>query len=363
MDLQPTEEQLELRSIVDELLAQRASSQQVRAMLTAEAPYDAALWSVLCEQIGAAGLAIPEAYGGAGFGARETQVVLEALGRTLVPLPYLGSVAIAVPAILASDNADATGDTLPQLAAGEELAALAWAAPDGRWAPEQVAVTAEQDAAEPGRWRLRGAVGYVLDGDTARVLITIAQTPAGPALFHVPATESVTRTHTPTLDPTLWLARLEFRDAPATLLSDDPAAIATTHTHALTAVAATQVGTASRALHDTVTYLQQRVQFGRQLGSYQALKHRIAQMYVALETARTTATAAATALADDDAAAPRLARLAKATASDTLRLLASEMIQLHGGIAITWEHDSHLVFKRAHATGLLFGTAATLRAA
>ncbi|MBP1325972.1 alkylation response protein AidB-like acyl-CoA dehydrogenase [Leucobacter exalbidus] len=370
-----TDEQQELSSFLRNLLGQRAHSAQARATIDSEASFDVELWGVMCEQIGVASLAIPEEYGGAGFTTRETHLVLEELGRTFAPSPFLGSVAIAAQAIIESGNAEAAGRLLPEIAAGEAIATLAWAAPDGRWAPARVGVTAELAGADAAAsaasaasaaaaWRLSGQVPSVLDGIAAQIVLAIAQTPAGPALFAVEDTSaaSVTREHTPTLDQTLELATLTFTGATATLLSDDAEVIERVRLHALTAITALQVGTAARALEETVEYSKQRTQFGRQIGSFQALKHRMAELHVLLETARTTSAAAAWAEAEHDAQWAQLAPLAKVTASDALTQIASEMIQLHGGIAITWEHDAHLVFKRAHATAQLFGSPAELRA-
>ncbi|WP_427869511.1 acyl-CoA dehydrogenase family protein [Leucobacter luti] len=379
MQFELTEEQQELGAFLQELLEQRATSTQVRETVASGAPYDPALWSVLCEQIGAASLAIPEEYGGSGFTTRETHLVLEELGRALAPSPFLGSVAIAAQAILESGNAEAAARLLPGIASGERIAALAWATPEGEWNAPNVSLVAR----EGDGWALSGSVPTVIDGGHAEILVAIAQTPAGPALFAVeagaveagadpaaehsaaahPAAARVTRTVTPTLDQTIQLATLDFDEAPATLLSDRPEAIEATRLHALTAITALQIGTAARALEDTVTYSKQRTQFGRQIGSYQALKHRMADMHVLLETARTASYAAAWAESERAELAEwaELAGLAKSIASDSLSAIAGEMIQLHGGIAITWEHDAHLVFKRAHATAQLFGTAERLR--
>lgn len=353
MQFELSEEQQDLRAFLRELLEQRASSAQVRATLAAEAPYDEALWSVLCEQIGAASLAIPEEYGGAGFTTRETHLVLEELGRALAPSPFLGSVAIAAQAIVACDDEAAKQRLLPTIASGEHIAALAWATPAGQWDPAAVSVIAEPRG---DNWSLNGTVPYVLDGGYADTLLTIAQTPEGPALFVVTDTATAVRTVTPTLDQTIHLATLQFEATPAQWMGGSAALLETISQHALTAITALQLGTASRALDDTVEYSKQRTQFGRQIGSFQALKHRMADMHVRLETARTTSYAAAWAQANSDPDWGRLSRLAKATVGDALTHIAGEMIQLHGGIAITWEHDAHLMFKRAHATAQLFGT-------
>lgn len=362
MQFDLSEEQQELTAFIRELFEQRSGSTQVRSIMESDTPYDTELWSILCEQIGAAALAIPEEYGGAGFSTRETHIVLEELGRALTPSPFLGSVAIAAQAVLASGNTAACERILPHVAAGESIAALAWADAQGVWNPAQTALTATEQGV------LSGEIPMVLEGSHADVLLAIAQTPDGPALFEIDDIEQVTRTATATLDQTLNLATLSFNEVPATLL----AAPGTQNTnlmferirnHALTAVTATQVGTAAQCLDMTVAYSKQRSQFGRTIGSFQALKHRMADMHVMLETARTTSYAAAWAESTLDAGWSELAMIAKTVSSDALNHIAGEAIQLHGGIAITWEHDAHLIFKRASATSQLFGTAATQRAA
>ncbi|QTV79083.1 acyl-CoA dehydrogenase family protein [Microbacterium sp. NIBRBAC000506063] len=172
----------------------------------------------------------------------------------------------------------------------------------------------------------------------------------------------MTRTATPAMDLTLRVASLTFDGTPARPLGEGSGdVIEAVHAHALTAVSAIQAGTASRALDMTVEYAKQRVQFGRTIGSFQAIKHRLADMHVQAEIARTTTRAAAAALANGTGDRLELAALAKITCSQALETIAAETIQLHGGIAITWEHDAHLVFKRAHALGELFGTARELR--
>lgn len=354
MSFEPDEDQQELVALVRGILSQRAGSAATRRALESPERYDADLWRLLCEEVGIASMAIPEEFGGAGFTLREAQLVLEELGYALTPSPYLGSVAIAAQAILATGDADAAARLLPGIAEGSSSAALAWAAPDGRFAPERVGVTAE----DRDGWRLSGESGFVLDGATADVLLVIAQTPDGARLFEVTGTEAVVREDTPTMDQTLRLATLRFDAVPARPLgADDPSVLETVHALALTAISAVQAGTAARALDETLSYAKQRVQFGRAIGSFQAIKHRLADMHVQVEVARTASRAASDALAAGSADRFELAAVAKATCSEALSHVAAEMIQLHGGIAITWEHDAHLVFKRAHSLGQLFGTA------
>ncbi len=353
MSFEPDEDQQELITLVRGILSQRADASATRRAIESAERYDVALWRMLCEELGIAGMAIPEEYGGAGFTLREAQLVLEEIGYSLAPSPYLGSVAIAAQTILASGDTEAAARLLPAIAEGSSSAALAWADPQGRFAPAEAAITATPHG---DGWTLNGTVGFVVDGADADVLLVIAQTESGPRLFEV-EDAAAARADVPTLDLTLRLSALTFEDAAARPLGDGaPETLETVRALALSAVSAVQAGTAARALDMTVEYAQHRVQFGRQIGSFQAIKHRLADMHVRTETARTASRAAADALltgADDRFA---LAAVAKATCSEALTDIASETVQLHGGIAITWEHDAHLIFKRAHALGQLFGT-------
>jgi len=358
MSFEPDEEQQELVALVRGILSQRADSAAIRRALASDERFDVDLWRLLCEEIGIAGMAVPEEYGGAGFTLREAQLVLEEIGYSLAPSPYLGSVAIAAQSILASGDEDASARLLPGIAEGSSSAALAWADPSGRFSPENTDVQATQD----GGWTLTGSAGLVLDGAIADVMLVIAQTIDGPRLFEVLDADAVVREDVPTMDLTLRLVTLRFDAVPARPLGDgDPAVLENVRALALAAISAVQAGTAARALDMTVEYAMQRVQFGRQIGSFQAIKHRLADTHVQVEVARTASRAASDALTSGAEDRFQLAAIAKATCSEALQFIGSETIQLHGGIAITWEHDAHLIFKRAHALGQLLGTARELR--
>lgn len=352
MQFDPTEEQEELVAMLRDLLSSRADSASVRRAMDSERGYDENLWRVLCEEIGAASLAIPEEYGGAGFSAFETHLVLEELGAALVPSPFLGSVAIAAQTLLAAGDAAACERLLPAIAAGESIAALVWATPRGTFDASAVDIRFADGA-------VSGSAPLVIDGPAADVLLVIAQTPAGPRLFEV-AADAATCTPTPAVDSTLRFATVSFDAAPATPIGD-VIDFDRVRDIAATAVTALQVGGAHRALDMTVEYAKQRVQFGRQIGSFQALKHRMADLHLLVQTATTASRAAASAIADD-ADLEAVAALAKAWCSDAFTTVTGEAIQLHGGIAITWEHDAHLYFKRAHATSELFGSPDAIRA-
>lgn len=313
MELALSEEQAELAATVRSLLEKRADPRVER--------YDEALWSTLCEQIGVAALAVPEEYDGFGATLVESCVALEELGRSLAPTPLLSSV-VTAEALLAGADEDARARLLPRIAAGE--------------------VAAYVD----------GAGATALDADLATVLVVATDD----GLFEVDP-EAADRTWVPTMDQTLRLARVRCGLADATRIGDAAPARERVALVGAVAVAALQVGTAARGLDMTVAYSKERVQFGRPIGSFQALKHRMADLLVLVEMARSAAWAASYAVAAGAPNAAQLAHVAKSYCGDALDRVAAETVQLHGGIAITWEHDAHLVFKRAHALGQLYGTA------
>ncbi|WP_415949371.1 acyl-CoA dehydrogenase family protein [Streptomyces sp. KLOTTS4A1] len=338
-----TEEQEELRSAVRSLLVRHEG---------------AAAWRPLAEQIGVAQLAVPEEYGGAGYGAREVHVVMEELGRALSPVPYLGSAVLAVQALLAADDKAACARLLPRLAEGRAVGALAWAE-GGSWDPAAIRAEASPGTGG-GAWRVSGAKEHVLDGAEADVLLVAARTAGGVSLFEVPVDgKGVRREALVTMDATRALARLGFDAAEARLVGTEGAggaALCRVLDLACAALAAEQVGAAERCLEMTVAHARDRVQFGRPIGSFQAVKHRLADAYVLVESARSAALGAAFAADEDAAELTRRAAVAKSACSQAFSAVAGDMIQLHGGIGITWEHDAHRYFKRAHGASRLLGS-------
>lgn len=312
MEFALTEEQQELAATVRSLLDKRGDARVAR--------YDEALWSTLCEQIGVAALNVPEEHEGFGASLFESLVVLEEVGRALVPSPLLSSL-VASEALLAGADDEAKGRLLPRIAAGEVAAFVDGAAP-------------------------------VVDGDLATIVI--AATDDG----LVELTDAET-TWTPTMDQTLRLATVT--GGTATRIGDGVAARDRARLVGAVGCAALAAGLAARALEMTVAYSKERVQFGRPVGSFQALKHRMADMLVLAEMSRSASWAASYAVATHAADAEQQTHVAKSYCTDALARIAAETVQLHGGIAITWEHDAHLVFKRAHALGQLFGSAAEHR--
>jgi alkylation response protein AidB-like acyl-CoA dehydrogenase len=334
------DEQRELASTVRALVAKHAS---LRKAIESDTGYDGKLWRLLCDQVGVAGLAIPEEFGGIGAGLVESHIVIEELGRTLVPTPMLDSVVLAGQAILATGDQDACERLLPGIADGTTTASLCWASPKGWTVP---AVEANSSGL------LSGTASYVLGGHIADLLIVIASTDDGVAFFEVdPNQAGVVRRQCATMDPTRRLSEVEFNGVQGRpLATGDPVSALERVRHiACAALAAEQVGGADQALALTVEYTKDRKQFGRAIGSFQALKHRMADLHVLVESARATADLATATLDTHDCAT------AKVWCSDAFSQVAAEAIQLHGGIAITWEHDAHLYFKRAHGSAELFG--------
>ncbi|KRC65587.1 hypothetical protein ASE12_12985 [Aeromicrobium sp. Root236] len=346
-DLVPTREHTELADAVRSLLDRRSDSQAVRSAIEQPGGFDADLWATLCDQVGVAALAIPEEDGGAGFSLAETYVVLEELGRSLTPSPLLASV-IASSALGHHRSLSLSKGHLARIAGGT-VATLAWSG-----------VTGDRAAPVDVRWdgtTLRGTVSPVLHGDTAEILLVVAEHDAGTGLFLVdPDADGLRRTRLAGIDPTTGFARLELDGVTAEPISLDATEIlATTHRVGTLATAALQVGCAQRGLDMTVAYAKQREQFGRPIGSFQALKHRMADMLVRVQMSRSGAWAAVQAHVHDLPEASRLASAAGSYCSEAVMAVAAETVQLHGGIAITWEHDAHLVLKRAQALHQLFG--------
>jgi alkylation response protein AidB-like acyl-CoA dehydrogenase len=395
-----TQEQRALRDAVRALLArhERRPAAPTPALTPPAAPavpaapdsgpgggqgHDQALWRRLCGEIGVAGLAVPERYGGAGAGPVETHIVAEELGRDLTPSPLLGSAVLAAQALLASGNTAACERLLPAIADGAAIAALAWTGPDGHWDSAQAACHATPagpaDSQPPGpqhtspqhtspqhtspqhtgaphtEWVLTGEAHYVLDGDAADVLLVAAVTPDGVGLFEVdPRQRGVTRSALTTMDASRRLAIVALEGVSGLCICNG-AALARARDLACIALSAEQVGAAQRALELTVAYTKVRVQFGRPIGGFQALQHRMADLHVLVESARSLSYAAAAAASGGAQDLGLRAAAAKAYCSEALLTVAGQMIQLHGAIGITWEHQAHRYLKRAHGAAQLFG--------
>jgi alkylation response protein AidB-like acyl-CoA dehydrogenase len=358
-DLLYGEAETELRAAVRSLLEDRCGWPEVLARTETGQTCDTALWRVLAADLGCAGLLIPESSGGAGASYREAAVVAEETGRAVAPVPFLGSAVVATAALLAAGDEE----LLTAMAAGTSTVALGvpFPAPPGARPQPTVRLTGAGDSG----YRLTGTVAAVADVLPADVLLVPTDgVPYG--LYAVAAdAPGVSLVPTLSLDMTRQLADLTLADAPARRIASGEAAdraVAAALAAGAAMLAAEQLGLAERCLELTVAYLKERRQFGRQIGSFQALKHRAADLWVGVTQARAASRYAAACLAAADPDTPVAIALAKAACSDIAVRAAEECLQLHGGIGFTWEYPVHLYLKRAKSSSIGFGTSDRHRA-
>jgi alkylation response protein AidB-like acyl-CoA dehydrogenase len=340
-----TEEQEELRKTVRQFLDAKSAEAAVREQMETENGFDAAVWSQMGEQMGLQGLIVPEEFGGSGYSYVELGIVLEEMGRSLLCAPFFSTVVLAANTLIHSGDAAAQAAHLPGIASGETIATLAFTEPSGKW--DESGITMQATASGDG-YTLSGTKMFVLDGHTANLIIVAARTAAGVSLFAVDGgAAGLTRTALSTMDQTRKQAKLEFANTPATLIGTDGegwSVLDRVLDLAAVGLAAEQVGGAQKVLEMAVEYAKVRVQFGRPIGSFQAIKHKCADMLLEVECA-----------AELNDELPSVASLAKAYCSEAYFHATAENIQIHGGIGFTWEHPAHLYFKRAKSSELLFG--------
>ncbi len=370
MNFSFTEEQLELRETARSFLAEEAGPAAVRAAMESELGYDPALWKKIGAELGWTAVVIPEAHGGLGLTWVELVALQEVIGEALAPSPFFASVCLAANAILASGDEAQQRALLPGIAAGQTRATLALSEASGRWEAAGIGATCERSGSD---YVLRGAKRYVLDGASADLLLVAARAPssqgdAGVSLFALPSeTPGLVRTALPTLDQTRRLAelRLDGVSAPASARLGPEGgawpALETALQRAAIALAAEQLGGAQRALDLAVAYAKERVQFGRPIGSFQAIKHKLADVMVQVEAARSAVYYAGCVAAEGGAALPAAASMAKAAATDAFTFATAHALQVFGGVGFTWEYDIHLYFKRARSSASLLGNASTHR--
>jgi alkylation response protein AidB-like acyl-CoA dehydrogenase len=356
VDFALSEEQEELRRSVRAFLEQKSPESEVRRLMETEDGYDPAVWSQMATQLGLQGLAVPEDLGGSGYTFRELAIVLEEMGRALLPAPFLSTAVLATGALLRANDEAAAKELLPRVASGESIATLAVTEDAGGWDEDAIACVA---TSEGDGYTLSGVKSFVLDGAVADVVLVAARTDAGIGLFAVAGdAPGLTRTPLFTMDQTRKLARIELAQTPARLVGAEGDGW-TAIEHALRlgaiALAAEQVGGAQRCLEISVEYAKNRIQFGRPIGSFQAVKHKCADMLLHVELAKSAASYAAWCAAADDADLPVAAAMAKSYCSEAFFDVAAETIQVHGGIGFTWEHPAHLYFKRAKSSELYLG--------
>jgi alkylation response protein AidB-like acyl-CoA dehydrogenase len=357
-----SEEQEELRRSVRRFLEDKSPSAEVRRLMETTEGYDPKVWSQMANELGLQSLHIPEEYGGQGFSFVELVVVLEEMGRALLTAPFFSTVCLAANAILNAGTEEQKQALLPGIASGETIATLAFTEPSGKWDANGITMEAASDGS--GGYTLSGTKMFVLDGHTANLIVVAARSAGsggteGISFFTVDADAAgLIRTALPTMDQTRKQAKLEFSNVPAQLLGQEGAgwaALSKTLDQAAVCLAAEQVGGAQKCLDMSVEYAKVRIQFGRPIGSFQAIKHKCADMLLEVESSKSAAYYAGWAAAEDNDELPVVASLAKSYCSEAYFHAAAENIQIHGGIGFTWEHDAHLYFKRAKSSEILFG--------
>jgi alkylation response protein AidB-like acyl-CoA dehydrogenase len=356
MSLAITEEQRDLRATVRRFLTEHAPMSRVRELMATQHVFDASIWRGLAD-LGVTELAVPEEYGGVGQGYQELAYVFEECGRAVLAAPLLATLGLAVPLLLGADEA-AQRRHLPGIAAGTTIVTVAWLAPGGGWDSAGTSLATDGHT-------LTGSASMVLDGLSADVILAVAGTGESATVVAVDtAAAGVTRVALPTLDQTRPFARVEFHDVactPVGAVGDGARLLSGALDVANMLLAAEMVGGAQACLDMSVSYAKVREQFGRPIGSFQAIKHKCAEMLVEIEGARACAYYAAWAATDNPAELPVVGTLAKASAAEAYFRAAADNVQIYGGIGFTWEHDAHLYFKRAKTSLMLFGDVGAYR--
>lgn len=353
-----TPEQQELRTAVRRFCAEHSDEATVRRLMESTPPFDGKTWVRLGSELGVLGLGVPEELDGSGGGLVDAAIVVEELGAAVFCGPVFGTLALSIPALVAAPDTPVRTETLGPLVTGHRTAAFAVPDRGGRFAADAVTV---QATGSGETWAVSGTIERVVDAGAADDLLVAATGPDGVALFVVDAAGSgVQRTALTTMDLTRPQATIRLADAAARLLAG-PQDAARVCEHALRTgavlLAAEQVGGAQHLLDLSVAYAKERLQFGRPIGSFQAVKHRLADMLVEQEHARSTAYHAAWALQDGTDDPALAASIAQATCSSAFTRIAADTVQVHGGIGFTWEHQTHLYFKRAYTDAALLGSA------
>ena len=358
-----TEDQDSLRDVVRSFVENKSTEEDVRTLMDTESGYDTAVWAQMGGELGLQGLHIPEEFGGQGYGFVELAIVFEEMGRRLLCAPYFATVALAANAIMNAGTNDEKAALLPGIASGETIAALAFTEANGRWDADGITMVAKGSGSD---WTLDGEKMFVIDGHNADLIVVAARTEGttgedGISFFTVAGDAAgLTRTPLATMDQTRKQARLEFKGVKATPLGAAGAgwaALSKTLDQAAVCLSNEMVGGAQFVLDMSVEYAKVRVQFGRPIGSFQAIKHKCADMLLEVESAKSAAYYSAWAAAEDNEELPVVASLSKAYCSDAYFHSTAENIQIHGGIGFTWEHPAHLYFKRAKSSEILLGDA------
>jgi len=368
MDFAFSDEQEEFRNTLRRFFEEKAPSTEVRRLMETSEGYDLAVWKQMAEELGLQGIQLPEEYGGQGFGFLELGIVLEEMGRVLFPSPFYATVCLAANAIRNAGSEAQKQALLPGIAAGEMLATLALCEDSGRFDVAGITLEAVPDG---GGYRLDGHKSFVIDGQVADCLVVAARLAGsagtdGITLVTVRSDDSgVAATPLETMDEIRKQARIEFSGARAEILGDAGAGwppLAKTLDQAVIMLAAEMLGGSQKCLEMAVEYAKVRMQFARPIGSFQAIKHKAAEVLLEIELAKSAGYYSWWVADERQEELAEAASLAKSVCADTFLLAAAEGIQIHGGIGFTWEHDAHLYLKRAKGSEILFGDATAHRA-
>ena len=347
-----TEEQDALRATVRRFCDERSPSAEVRRLMDTTEGFDPDVYKQLAAELGLAGIHIPESDGGAGFTFVELGIVLEEMGRALLPAPFFSSVCLAANAIMNAGTAEQRNNLLPAIASGDLRATLAVTEPSGDWTLDGITLDASGG-------KLTGSKTYVIDGHTADLLVVAAREPNGISLYTVPAeAKGLTRTPLDTLDMTRKQAEISFDGVEGALLGEaggSAVALQKTLAQAAVCIACESIGGSEKTMDMAVQYAKDRYQFGRPIGSFQAIKHKCADMLLRLESAKSAAYYATFAATEGGEELDIAASMAKAYCTEAYFTNSRENIQVHGGIGFTYEHDAHLYYRRAKSTELIFG--------
>jgi len=359
-----SDEQQEFRRAVRRFLEDKSPATAVRQLMETQKGTDPEVWRQLSGELGLTAIHIPEKYGGQGFGISELAIAVEEMGRALLCAPYFASTVLAATAILKAGEESQKQEFLPGIAAGKTIASLAIAEDNGQWDANAISLTATPDGAN---YRLDGIKSFVLDGHAADLLVIAARLPGttgddGITFLTLRGNATGVERHLlETVDPTRKLARLVFIGAAAQLLGQaGQSALPLQQTVDIAAIclANEMVGGAERLRESAIEFAKMRVQFGRSIASFQALKHNAADILLDVELAKSAAYYAAAAADEADKDLPALASLAKAAASDAYMKTAVHAVQMHGGLGFTWDNDTQLWFKRAKSSEVFLGSSA-----
>ena len=354
MEFAFTEEQEAFRDSVKRFAEEKSTSEDVRRLMETEEGYDESTWDILSTELAVTGLIIPEEFGGSGFGATELGIVMEQFGRSLICVPFFSSSVMAASALILNGSENDKNKWLPAIAAGGAKGTLCVSERSGSWDESAIQTTASKNG---DQYLLNGEKHFVLDAHVSDFLIVASRLDNRTALFTLdPRDERVQIKLEQGMDQTRKICTVTMKDAPAQVLgADKPAALEEIFNRSIVALSHEMIGGAQKLLDSAIEYTKLRVQFGRSISSFQAIKHRLADLLLEVELAKSACYHAAYEI-DKQQNSSEAASHAKAQASEAYLNSAIQCIQLHGGVGFTWENDTHLWFKRAKSSEVFLGS-------